>query len=323
MKREDDTDRLDEMLTRHLHRESAPFDFEQWARRYPEDTELLESGFPRPISSRTSQLVQKGRWIMTSRYTKLAGVAAVVLVVISFLFPTRHGIVPESVAWADVQEAMEDVHTIRVTGMRNCFFGEDETPTYRLGVEKLFSFSSGYVDRTFTEDGQLIIEFAYDLPTGTITVLFPAQKTYYRMTAPEAFHEKISTLTFEEFGKWLFVSGDHHVVGPNDVQGIEAVGFEVPDLLNRLLGEVGGNGTLMNYFFSCDRSSALMWVDAETRLPIQIEAEVKVNPCLVTGFRAMTLREIDDRWKFNVDLGTIQFVPIIPEDYEQFAVPPF
>ena len=107
MKREDDTNRLDEMLARHLHRESDSFDFEQWARRFPEDARLLQSGFSRPISSRTNQLVQMGRSVMTSRYTKFAGVAAMVVVVISVLFPTHHGIVPESVAWADVQEAME------------------------------------------------------------------------------------------------------------------------------------------------------------------------------------------------------------------------
>ena len=79
---------------------------------------------------------------------------------------------------------------------------------------------------------------------------------------------------------------------------------------------------MIGFFFSCGDSHARMWVDPEIRLPIQVEAEVKVNPCLVTGFRAMTLRETDDRWKFNVDLGAVQFVPDIPEDYEQLAVPP-
>ena len=115
----------------------------------------------------------------------------------------------------------------------------DETPTYRLGLEKLFSFSRGYVDRTFTEDGQLIIEFTYDLPTGTMTVLFPTQKKYYRMQAPQAFHEKTRQVTFEEFGERLFVSGDYRVIGPNDVQGIQAVGFEVSDLLSRLSQDWG------------------------------------------------------------------------------------
>jgi len=252
---------------------------------------------------------------MTSRYTRLVGVAAVVLAAISFLFPGRNGIMPESVAWADVQKAMEQVHTIRVTGTRNCFFSQDETPTYRLGLEKLFSFSRGYVDRTFTEDGQLIIEFAYDLPTGTMTVLFPTQKRYYRTQAPQAFHEKTRQVTLEEFGEWLFVSGDYRVIGPNDVQGIQAIGFEVSDLLNRFSTGLGGSGKLMDFFLSFGQSSARMWVNPKTRLPIQLEAEGKVNPCLVTGYREMTLREIDDRWEFEVELDGAQFLPTIPADY--------
>ena len=258
---------------------------------------------------------------MTSRYTKLAGVAAVVLVTLSFLFPGGNGIVPESVAWADVQKAMEQVRTIRVTGTRNCFFSDDETPTHRLRLEKLFSFSRGYVDRTFAEDGQLIIEFTYDLPTGTMTVLFPAQKKYYRMQAPQAFREKTRQVTFEEFGKGLFVSGDYRVVGPNEVQGIRAIGFEVSDLFGRLKAKLGINSKLFDFFLSSGESIARMWVNPETRLPIQLEADGKVNPCLVTAYREMTLREIDDRWDFGVELDGVSFLPAIPEGYEKLALP--
>jgi hypothetical protein len=261
------------------------------------------------------------RKIMESPYTKTAAVLAISLATFSVLFPTRNGIVPESVAWADVEKAMEQVHTIRVTGTRNCFFSQDETPTYRLGLEKLFSFSRGYVDRTFTEDGQLIIEFAYDLPTGTMTVLFPTQKKYYRTQAPQAFHEKTKQVTFQDFGEWLFVSGDHRVIGPNDVQGIQAIGFEVSDLLSRLKAKLGVNGKLMDVFFSFGQSSIRMWVNPETRRPIQLEAEGKVNPCLVTGYRAMMLREIDDQWEYEADLEGTQFLPTIPEDYEELALP--
>ncbi len=258
---------------------------------------------------------------MASRYTKLAGVAAVILVVLSFLFPSRDGIVPESIAWADVQKAMEQVHTIRITGTRNCLFSEDETPAHKLGLEKLLSFSRGYVDRTFTEDGQLIIEFAYDLPTGTVTVLFPTQKKYYRTKAPQPFPEEARQVTFKEFGEYLFVSGDYRVIGPNDVQGIQAVGFEVSDLHSRLKAKLGFGGKLVDFFFSFGESNARMWVNPKTRRPIQIEAEGKINPCLVTGYREMTLREIDDRWEYDVELDGAQFLPTIPEDYEELVLP--
>jgi hypothetical protein len=322
MKRKENTDRLDDMLAQHLHREPAPFDFERWAGRFPEEARLLRAGFPPPSPSRRTQLMQIGRCIMASRYTKFVGVAAVVLVAVSFLFPGRRGIVPESIAWADVREAMEQVQTIRVTGTRNCFFAADETPTYKLGLEKLFSFSRGYLDRTFTEDGQLIIEFAYDLQTGTVTVLFPAQKRYFRTQAPQTLREEIRQVTFREFGESLFVSGDYRRIGPNDVQGIQAVGFEISDLHSRLKAKLGLGGKLVDLFFSFGPARARMWVNPKTRLPIQLEAEGKVNPCLVTGYREMTLREIDDRWDFNVELDGAQFLPAIPEDYQALTLSP-
>jgi hypothetical protein len=248
-------------------------------------------------------------------------VAAVVLVGVSFLFPGRHGLVPESIAWADVQKAIEQVQTVRVTGTRTCFFSPSETPTHELGLEKLLSFSRGYIDRTFTEDGQLIIEFAYDLQTGTVTVLFPTRKLYFRTQAPQALREETRQVTFRGFGESLFVSGDYRMIGPNDVQGIQAVGFEVSDLHSRLKAKLGLGGKLVDFFFSFGPARARMWVNPKTRLPIQLEAEGKVNPCLVTGYREMTLREIDDRWDYGVKLDDAQFLPAIPEDYRELTLP--
>jgi hypothetical protein len=71
----------------------------------------------------------------------------------------------------------------------------------------------------------------------------------------------------------------------------------------------------VDFFFSFGPAHARMWVNPKTRLPIQLEAQGKVNPCLVTGYREMTLREMDDRWDFNVELDGAQFLPAIPEDY--------
>ncbi len=315
----EDMDRLDERLGQHLHREPAPFDFEQWAHRFPEEARLLQAA--RPAPNRRTQVIRIGRCIMASRYTKFVGVAAVVLVAVSFLFPGRHGLMPESVAWADVQNAMEQMYSVRVTGTRNCFFSQDQTPTYKLGVEKLFS-RSGSVDRTFTEDGRLIIEFTYDLSSGTVTVLFPTYKRYYRAQMPEGFHENVKQATPEKVFTWLFASGDFRKVGPKEVQGIQAVGFEVSDLPERFTKGLGLSRKLVDFFVSFGPSSTCMWVNPETRLPIQLECEAKANPCLLTGYREMKLHEVDDRWEFDVELNGAQFLPAIPEDYQPLIPAP-
>ncbi len=41
----------------------------------------------------------------------------------------------------------------------------------------------------------------------------------------------------------------------------------------------------------------------------------------MTGYRAMMLREVDDQWEYEADLEGTQFLPTIPEDYEELALP--
>lgn len=321
MKRKQSDNRVDEMLARHLHGEPAAFDFARWAEKFPEEANRAAAGFPQAARQRRIQLKQIWRYIMTSPYTRYAGIAVVVVVSLCFLFPGGNSIVPESVAWADVQKALEEQTSARVTGTRNCFFGDDETLTYKLGVEKLFSLSYGYTDRTYTEDGTLIIEFTFHLPSGTVTVLFPTVKKYYRMEIPPDYRDRVQQITPEGFFEWLWASGDYRRIGPKQVQGTEAVGFEVPDLTDRLFEGLGTKSTIANFFFSVRSMNARMWADPERRLPIRVEAEGEINPCLITGFRKMRLHEIDDSWDFDVDFDESLFNPEIPEDFEQLAAP--
>ena len=258
---------------------------------------------------------------MTSRYTKYASVAAVLLVALSFLFPGGNGIVPESIALADVQKAFEEQETARVTGMRNCFFGDDETPTYALPVEKSFSIHYGYADRTYNTKGELLIYVTYHLPSGMATVMFPTVKKYYRMEISPNYRDRAQQVTPESLFEGLWASGNYRQIGPKQVQGIEAIGFEISDLSDRILGGLGLDSTIFNFFFSVRSLSVRMWADPNRRLPIQVEGEGHVNPCLVTGYRKMRLTEINDVWDFDVDIDESLFNPEIPEDFEQLAIP--
>jgi len=321
MKRKKSDNQVDEMLARHLQREPAKFDFEQWAEKFPEEAKLAATGFA-PVAPKTRiQLAQIWRCIMTSRYTKYASVAAVLLVALSFLFPGGNGIVPESIALADVQKAFEEQETARVTGMRNCFFGDDETPTYALSVEKSFSIHHGYADRTYNAQGELLIYVTYHLPSGMATVMFPTVKKYYRMEISPDYRDRAQQVTPESLFEGLWASGDYRKIGPKQVQGIEAVGFEISDLPDRILGGLGLNSTIFNFFFSVHSLNVRMWADPNRRLPIQVEGEGQINPCLVTGYRKMRLTEINDVWEFDVDFDESLFNPEIPDDYEQLAIP--
>ena len=321
MKRKTNDNQVDEMLARHLQRAPAEFDFERWAETFPEEAKLAAAGFTPPAANRGIQLAQIWRCIMTSRYTKYASVAAVLLVALSFLFPGGNGIVPESIALADVQKAFEEQETARVTGMRNCFFGDDETPTYALPVEKSFSIHYGYADRTYNAQSELLIYVTYHLPSGMATVMFPTVKKYYRMEISPNYRDRAQQVTPEGLFEGLWASGDYRKIGPKQVQGIEAVGFEISDLPDRILGGLGLDSTIFNFFFSVHSLNVRMWADPNRRLPIQVEGEGQINPCLVTGYRKMHLTEINDVWEFDVDFDESLFNPEIPDDYEQLGVP--
>ncbi|MBN1362998.1 MAG: hypothetical protein JW993_20535 [Sedimentisphaerales bacterium] len=260
---------------------------------------------------------------MTSRYARYAGIAIVVVVSLCFLFPSGNGFIPESIAWADVQKALQEQTQVRVTGTRNCYFGDDEAPTYKLGVEKLLSLSYGYTDRTYTEDGTLIIEFSFHLPSGTATVLFPTVKKYYRTQIPADHRDRVLQMTPQDCFNWLWASGSYREIGPKQVQGIEAVGFEVPDIVHRFLGldGLGLDAKLVNFFFRIQSMSVRIWADPERRLPIYLEGEGEISPCLLTGYRKMKLCEIDDFFDFDADLDESLFNPQIPEGFEPLAVP--
>jgi hypothetical protein len=140
--------------------------------------------------------------------------------------------------------------------------------------------------------------------------------------ALQADPESFGQVTPEKFFEWLFASGDYRKIGPQEVQGIQAIGFEVSDLTERLAGGMGLSKKLVDFFVSIGESSTRMWVDPQTRLPLLVEAEGKVKPCLLTGYREMTLREIDDRWEFDVEFDRAQFQPVIPEDYQELTLSP-
>jgi hypothetical protein len=322
MKRKYNDNRVDEMLARHLHREPAEFDFEQWAEKFPEEARLAAAGFAPPATNRRVQFAQIWRCIMTSRYTRYASVAAVLLVAFSFLFPGRNGIVPESIVWADVQKALTEMETGRATGMRNCFLGDEETPTYALPVEKSFSVHYGYADRTYNAKGEVVIYFTYHLPSGTITILFPTYKRYYRMQVPASNRDEAKQVTPESFFTTLFASGDYRKLGPKEIKGAQAVGFEVSDLAERFLGKLGINQALAGYFLAHGpEDNTRLWADPKTRLPVLVEFDGQVDPCLLTGYRKMRLTEIDDVWEFNVDFDESLFSPEIPDDYQPLVVP--
>ncbi len=338
MKREGDMDRLDEMLAGHLRREPASFDFDQWARKFPEDAKLVQTGFARPAPNRRMQLMQIGRCIMTSQYTRLAGVTVVVLAAVSFLFPGGHGIVPESVVLADVQKAVQAQETVLATGKRTLCFGrkpafvppgfeelfrknlvarEDGSYTWTL-ISETYVSPQGYANLVYTQDGELFAHACAD-SQGVATFLFPLARMYVRFPLSQDYRDAMAGFTIQGFIRMLYQSGDYRKIGPKQIDGINAIGFEATDWSKRMPKAL--NAKAASFFLSAGDMTARAWIDPETKLPIRNEVEGEIAPCVVSLFEKAHLTIVDDTFTWGLPIDPAKFLPEIPEDYRKITLP--
>jgi hypothetical protein len=307
----------------------------------PMDERTLSDAYAtmkRAVTSHQSRLrIVLWRRIMKSPYTRTAAVLAIGLAVFSVLFPTRNGLIPESVALADVQKAVQAQETVFVTGTRTITFAEK--PTFvPPGLESLFekpveedgSFRlefaaetymtpKGVVGKFLTRDGQLLFQGSIHNETGKAIVLLPTAKAFIRFDMLAAYPERMAGFTIQGFIDMIYKSGDYRKVGPRRVQGIDAVGFEVSGWDKRILE--GFNPYIVKLLFNLEEGTGRIWIDPETNLPIQSESEVLLKACVLSFFKDADVKQIDDHFEWGVEIDEELFDPEIPEDYQELSPP--
>jgi hypothetical protein len=278
------------------------------------------------------------RKIMKSPLTRTAAVVAIALVVLSFLFPMRHGLVPESVALADVQQAVQAQETVLATGKRTLYF--DRKPAFMPpGFEKLFEKNliahedgsytwtlvsetyvspQGYANLVYTEDGQLLGHACAD-SQGVATFMFPPAKMYTRFELSRAYQDAMAGFTIQGFIEMLYQSGDYRRIGPKQMDGVAAVGFEVTDWRQRMPEAL--NKPIASFLLNMGDVTARAWIDPETKLPIRTEAEGDLAPCVVSLFQEARLVIVDDTFKWGIEIDETMSLPEIPEGYQKIALP--
>lgn len=270
---------------------------------------------------------------MKSPLTKTAAIVAIVLVVLSFLFPTRHGIVPASVALADVQEAVQAQETVIATGKRTLYFNrkpvfippgfgtlfeknlighEDGSYTWTL-ISKTYVSPQGYANLVYTEDGQLLAHACAD-SQGVATFMFPPAKMYARSKLSQDYQDAMAGFTVHGFIKMLYQSGDYRRIGPKQIGTVDAVGFEVTDWRQRMPKAL--NSRMASLLFNMRDVTARAWINPETRLPFRAEAEGEIAPCVVSLFEKARLTIVDDTFEWGIEIDEMTFLPEIPNDYQ-------
>lgn len=322
--------RLEQRLHEQLHQKNTPFDFDQWAKKYPDQLQQLRSG-TKPVHQ--NKFTDLWRMIMKSPYAKFGTLAASLMIAFLFLFPVGN-MFPQSMLFADVQKKILDQENCRITGTR-ILSTKDENPTeISYLVHKYLSRKYGCVDQTFDSEGNLLIWLSVHHPSKVITVQFPQMKRYVQFPIPEKYQEQMEEISMIRLFSLLFRDGRMDDLEEIDLQTLDlttldcvqkatikdipAVGFEFTELHNKI--KTLGFDRLP-LFFDMQETNGIIWINPDTLLPVQLECDANIGKCILTNFKEMHLFEVDDSFQWNIEMEESLFKPEIPEEYEMFGIP--
>ena len=229
--------------------------------------------------------------IMRNSYVKLALAAVVILAVVFGLSEFLGTGSKSGVAWAEVLEKTEQIPAVVFDMTVEIVYSEDK---------KLVLPSKNYVAGDYGTRSDIFIDGKLSL----IKYRLPSKKVAYQVRVDQRKYWRID-LSDEQAARgrdtddprtWLkmILSGDYTKLGRGTINGIAAEGVECnrPEM-------VGKDGVLR------------LWVDVQTELPVQIEAEM-------LGMEAGQMRQhkyVMENFEWNAQLDESLFEPNIPEDY--------
>ncbi len=246
------------------------------------------------------------RKIMKSPVTKLSSAAAVIIAVavVSIYFGTS--IDGTSVLLAEVIQNVEKVNSAKWQEKR--IFTCDGNEISFLNSDAIRYFSSKYGSREdmYNKEG-LLLHQAYWLIQENVRIrVVPPMEQYERTELTEAERGIWGQPGFKAIVDMLKVEKPTEL-GRKKVNGRETEGFEIAG--SKIVGVLP---------IQVDGGVARIWVDIETSLPIQYEAELLTSDKLVTsmtGGKPVQIAVTGYAPQWNVEIEPSIFEPNIPRDY--------
>lgn len=243
------------------------------------------------------------RIIMTSKITKSAA-AAIVIIGISalFLFPRN----PSSIALADVyakvQQAQAFMYKMSMTMTGSMMEG---MPAQNMEMDTTVIISAKYGMKMenkvhLIDQNKTTTQEIYFVPNeGAMIQVMPEEKKYMRMEFSEDLIQRIREESQDprEMIKQMLDS-EYTDLGFSEIDGIKVQGFQSDDPAH-----TGG---------VTDESTITLWIDIDTWLPIQSDLSMKSGP---DG----QMKGIIKNFQWNIDVNPDEFVPVIPEGYEEMG----
>jgi hypothetical protein len=242
---------------------------------------------------------------MTSKITKLATAAAIVIAALVCIHQFGGSIDGTTVAWAKVIETIEKAHTFTSREKRIVTCEGKEIPFLgRLEVMKYASSEYG-VKEDMQNNGQSMVHSFWLLKKNEFVQIAPLSKAYTRKPLSEKEKKVLYQMTPDGIANMIRTS-EHIELGRKTINGVEVEGLEIR------------NADMVVAQIEVDSIVIRMWVDVKTYLPVVIEAEAMTSDKMLTAFsggKPIKVELFAGEFQWDVELDPKIFEPNIPDDY--------
>ncbi len=318
MKQDKNNKWLDPLLSKHVHREPAKFDFQKWAREHPNEAKLLRSGYA--DSSRNAKTTTQNLWrfIMENKITRYSAAAVIVLAMTLVLLspfgtPGNGGVV-----LANVQQNVAGIETLIIRGTKT-FTRPDEPESvlefggmkWEFDLVKYFSQQYGLVEEGYIGD-KLMYRFTFNRPKRQTLLILPLNKKYGIFASTDKQMRLLENGTPKGIMN-LLMEGDSRELGPDNIDGIEAEVFEFQD-------PVTFKEFAPKVIFDIQSLKGKVWIGIKEQLPVRIEGDFVVGKSFMTMFQELNLHEINTFGDYNIELDENIFDIAPPEGYTELTL---
>ena len=307
---------LDPLLSQHVHREPAKFDFRKWAQEHPNEAKLLRNGYADSGRSAKTKPYEIWRFIMESKVTRYSAAAVIVLAMTLVLFgpfwtPGNGGIV-----LADVQQKVGDVETMVIRGQKTLLRPGEDSDLFEFDgikaefdIVKYHSKQHGFVEEGYVGDS-LFYRATFSLPKRQTLLIFPVYKKYVTFTSTDEQTRLLQNMPNGIVN--LLVGSDYKKLGRDNIDGVEAEGFEFQTIESL-------KSLLPKPVLHMQDFKGKIWIGIEEQLPVRLEAELSIGKSLMTMFNDLILHEVNVLDEYNIAIDEDIFDITPPEGYTEIT----
>ena len=318
MKHDKNNKWLDPLLSQHVHREPAKFDFQKWAHEHPNEARLLRSGYADSSRNTKTTIQDFWRFIMESKVTRYSA-AAVVAMAIAFVLLGPFGTPGNGgVVLADVQQNVAGIETMIIRGTKTFTRPGKDGDVFEfdgfkgeLDLVKYFSKQHGLVEEGYVKD-KLIYRFTFNRPKRQTLLVLPLYKKYGTFASTDKQMQLLENGTPKGIIN-LLMGGDYKELGRDNINGVEVEVFEFQD-------PVTFKELLPKAIFDLQSVKGKVWIGIKEQMPVRVEGDLVIGKSFLTMFNDLNLHEVNTFGEYNIELDEDIFDTNPPEGYTELTL---